>query len=85
MNLKNYAVSAILSATMVATPLSMVAMASEKSKPVQVALLGMGHHNGVKKHHKMRNAALLVGGGLVARHYYKKHKMNKAIRKQMNH
>ncbi len=84
MNLKNYAISAILSATMVATPLSMVAIASEKSEPVQVAFLGMGHHNGVKKHHRLRNAALIVGGGLVARHYYKKHKLKKAIRKEMN-
>ncbi|MBC7475211.1 MAG: hypothetical protein H7263_13030, partial [Candidatus Sericytochromatia bacterium] len=30
-----------------------------------------------KKSHKLRNAALLVGGALVARHYYKKNKAKK--------
>jgi hypothetical protein len=71
----------LLSASLLCAPLATAASAQSGAPQTsyQVAAIGQtAHYTHGRKHHRMRNAALLVGGGLVARHIYRKHKARKA-------
>jgi hypothetical protein len=67
----------LLGASLLGAPLAVSASAEQIAAPeasYQVAMFG--HHSngtGVKKHHRIRNTALVVGGALAARHMIRKH------------
>lgn len=75
-----------LSAALFTTPIATGAAAAAPAQPpsgYQVALFG--HHTKAtpKKHHRLRNAALAVGGALAVHHMLRKHRQHKAQKRAL--
>jgi hypothetical protein len=73
----------LLGVSLLSAPLATSAFAEQATAPqgsYQVALFG--HHHamatGVKKHHRLRNTALVIGGALTAKHMMRKHREHRA-------